>query len=63
MPLIHFVIGGGWNVPTIGGHLLQGSIIKGAAEFFVTEMLGIDVLKQEGGGKNITLNWYQESKQ
>ena len=61
MPLIHFVAGGAWDVPTIGGHLLEGSLVKGSAEFFVTEMIGIDVLKQEGAKKNSTLNWYQAS--
>ena len=41
---IHFVIGGAWDVPTIGGHLLEGSIVKGVVEVFITEILGIDVL-------------------
>jgi hypothetical protein len=60
IPLIHFVAGGAWDVPTMGGHLLEGSLVKGAIEFFVTEIVGIDVLKQEGAGTNWTLNWYTE---
>lgn len=43
-PAIHFVMGGAWNVPTVGGHLLEGSLVKGCCEVFVTEILGIDVL-------------------
>lgn len=43
-PAIHFVTGGAWDVPTIGGHLEQGTLVKGVCEVFVTEILGIDVL-------------------
>jgi predicted DNA-binding protein with PD1-like motif len=63
-PAIHFVIGGGWDVPTIGGHLLEGSIVKGAFELFVTEILGIDVLYPTdwlNGTNRIAFpeSWYQ----
>jgi predicted DNA-binding protein with PD1-like motif len=43
-PAIHFVMGGAWDVPTVGGHLLEGSIVKGVVQVFITEILGIDVL-------------------
>jgi len=43
-PAIHFVTGGAWDVPSIGGHLEQGTIVKGVLEIFITEILGIDVL-------------------
>ena len=43
-PAIHFVTGGAWDVPTIGGHLEEGTIVKGVLEIFITEILGIDVL-------------------
>ena len=41
---IHFVTGGAWDVPTVGGHLCEGSIVKGVCEVYVTEIVGIDVL-------------------
>ena len=47
-PAIHFVTGGAWDVPTVGGHLLDGSIVKGVVEVFITELLGIDVLYPAG---------------
>ena len=43
-PAIHFVTGGAWDVPSIGGHLVEGTIVKGVLEIFITEILGIDVL-------------------
>jgi len=62
---IHFVIGGAWNVPTVGGHLLDGSIVKGVVEVFITEILGLDVLyptqKQvDPHTDEFPENWYQE---
>ncbi len=62
---IHFVIGGGWDVPTVGGHLLRGSIVKGVVEVFITEILGIDVLYPTGVDPHtdeFPENWYQEVK-
>ncbi|HDQ72171.1 MAG TPA: DNA-binding protein [Chloroflexi bacterium] len=64
-PAIHFVTGGAWNVPTIGGHLLDGSIVKGVIEFFITEIKGIDVLYPEGEmidphAEAFPENWYKE---
>jgi len=62
-PAIHFVTGGAWDVPTVGGHLAQGSIVKGVCEVFVTEILGIDVLPPTGGaGGEAPENWYKEVK-
>lgn len=43
-PAIHFATGGAWNVPTIGGHLVEGTIVKGVLECFITEILDIDVM-------------------
>ena len=43
-PAIHYVIGGAWDVPTVGGHLVEGSIVKGVVEVFITEILGIEEL-------------------
>jgi predicted DNA-binding protein with PD1-like motif len=66
-PAIHFVIGGAWNVPTIGGHLYEGSIVKGAFEVFITEIEGIEVLYPQGKIPNVHAqefpeNWYKEVK-
>jgi predicted DNA-binding protein with PD1-like motif len=65
-PAIHFVTGGAWNVPTIGGHLLEGSIVKGACEFFVTELLGLRALSSHPDAGNLYAtefpeNWYAEA--
>jgi predicted DNA-binding protein with PD1-like motif len=43
-PAIHYTIGGAWDVPTIGGHLTEGTIVKGVVECFITEILGIEEL-------------------
>ena len=59
-PSIHFVTGGAWNVPTIGGHLLDGSIVKGVFELFITEIDGIDVIYGPRFGENFPENWYKE---
>ena len=66
-PAIHFVIGGAWDVPTIGGHLLEGSIVKGVCEVFITEILGVDVLYPTGHipdphAEDFPENWYKEVK-
>ena len=66
-PAIHFVTGGAWDVPAVGGHLLDGSIVKGVVEVFITELLGIDVLYPEGTtfsehAEEFPENWYQEVK-
>lgn len=66
-PAIHFVTGGAWDVPTVGGHLLDGSIVKGVCEVFITEILGIDVLYPEGTvfsehAEEFPENWYKELK-
>ena len=66
-PAIHFVIGGAWDVPTTGGHLLEGSIVKGVCEVFITEILGIDVLYPQGKApdphaEEFPENWYKEAR-
>ena len=43
-PAIHFVAGGAWDCPTFGGHLEQGSIVKGVLECVITEITGIETL-------------------
>ena len=63
-PAIHFVIGGAWDVATIGGHLLEGSLVKGVCEVFITEILGIDVLYPHGQvpdphAAEFPENWYR----
>ncbi len=59
-PAIHFAAGGAWNAPTFGGHLLEGSIVKGAFELFVTELEGIDVLYGAPDPNDFPENWYRE---
>lgn len=64
-PAIHFVTGGAWNAPTIGGHLVEGTIVKGVVEMFITEILGIDVLYPttwhlDPHADIFPENWYQE---
>jgi predicted DNA-binding protein with PD1-like motif len=59
-PAIHFVTGGAWNVPTVGGHLLQGSIVKGVFQVFIEEVEGIDVLYGPPDPNGFPENWYRE---
>jgi predicted DNA-binding protein with PD1-like motif len=62
-PAIHFVIGGAWDVPSIGGHLNEGTIVKGVLEIFITEILGIDVLLPSGYDPESDVapeSWYKE---
>ena len=44
--------GGAWDVPTIGGRHVEGTIAKGVRQFFVTELLDIDVLNPRGEAPN-----------
>jgi predicted DNA-binding protein with PD1-like motif len=64
-PAIHYAIGGAWNVPTVGGHLTEGTIVKGVVEVFITEILGIEELlpsnynpETDGAPEE----WYKEVK-
>jgi predicted DNA-binding protein with PD1-like motif len=66
-PAIHFVIGGAWDVPTVGGHLVEGTIVKGVCQFFVTELLDLDVLYPHGEvpsphATEFPENWYRPVK-
>jgi predicted DNA-binding protein with PD1-like motif len=64
-PAIHFVLGGAWNVHTIGGHLEEGTIVKGVLEIFITEILGIDVLlpsDYDPTSDTAPENWYKQLK-
>jgi predicted DNA-binding protein with PD1-like motif len=61
---LHFVTGGGWNVPTIGGHLVEGTKVAGVMAFYVTEILGIDVILPSPDESvkhgDFPENWYEE---
>jgi predicted DNA-binding protein with PD1-like motif len=66
-PAIHVVVGGGWNVPTVGGHLAEGTIVKGVLQVFITEILGINVLYpsiilKDPLAHGAPENWYKEVK-
>ena len=41
---MHFVAGAGWDAPTITGHLVEGTIVKGCMQVFVTELLDVEAL-------------------
>jgi len=42
---MHFVAGGAWDCPgAITGHMVEGTLVKGCMQVFVTELLDIDVL-------------------
>ena len=62
-PAIHYAVGGAWDVPTVGGHLAEGTIVKGVCEVFITEILGIDVLLPSGydpEADSAPESWYKE---
>jgi len=60
-PAMHFVVGGGWNVPTVGGHLAEGSIVKGVLAVFITEITGIElILPSHDRDQEAPENWYKE---
>jgi predicted DNA-binding protein with PD1-like motif len=64
-PAIHFVAGGGWDCPTFGGHLEQGSIVKGVLECFITEILGIENIppvERVWEDDEYPENWYRSVK-
>ena len=41
---MHFVAGAGWDAPTITGHLVEGTLVKGCMQVFVTELLDVEAL-------------------
>lgn len=41
---MHFVAGGGWDAPTICGHLVEGTFVKGCMQVFITELLDVEAL-------------------
>jgi predicted DNA-binding protein with PD1-like motif len=64
-PAIHYVIGGAWDVPTVGGHLREGTLVKGVVECFITEILGIEELLPSGydpASDDAPEEWYKEVK-
>ena len=54
---IHFVAGGGWDCPTFGGHLVEGTLVKGICCFYITELLGLELLPKAGVD-----DWFTEIK-
>ena len=64
-PAIHYVVGGAWDVPTVGGHLAEGSIVKGVVECFITEILGIETIppvERVYEDDEYPENWYRSVK-
>ncbi len=66
VPAIHFVVGGAWDAPTVGGHLVEGSIVKGVLEIFITEITGVEVIHPQEKGidphaEQFPENWYEET--
>jgi len=64
-PAIHYVIGGAWDVPTAGGHLAEGTAVKGVVEVFITEILGIEALLPSSYDPEKDAapeEWYKEMK-
>ena len=64
-PAIHFVAGGAWDCPIFGGHLEQGSLVKGVLECFITEIKGIENLAPKTRvykDNEYPENWYQTLK-
>ena len=60
-PAMHFVIGGGWDVPTVGGHLAEGSIVKGVLAVFITEITGIEqIMPSHDRDLEAPESWYRE---
>ncbi len=41
---MHFVAGGGWDAPTITGHMVEGTKVKGCMQCFITELLDVEAL-------------------
>lgn len=41
---MHFVAGGGWDAPTLTGHLVEGTLVKGCMQCFITELLDVEAL-------------------
>ena len=60
---MHFVAGGGWNVPTFGGHLADGTRVCGVMQFFITEILDIEFVSPTfdpyGEADTFPENWYK----
>ena len=62
-PAIHYAIGGAWDVPTVGGHLTEGTIVKGVIAVFITEILGIEAILPDGYDPETDSapeEWYKE---
>lgn len=61
---LHFVSGGAWDTATFGGHLFEGTKIAGVMAFYITEIVGIDVIpptQEEGTDQDgFPENWYRQ---
>lgn len=59
---LHFVAGAGWNVPTFTGHMVEGTIVSGCMQVFITELLDLEVEKPVdlyGISYTYPENWYR----
>ena len=61
---MHFVSGGAWDTATFGGHLEEGTRVKGVMCAFVTELLDIEVEYQANvkPGDKYPENFYVNTK-
>ena len=61
---MHFVSGGAWDTATFGGHLEEGTRVKGVMCAFVTELLDIEVEYQANvkPGDRFPENFYVSTK-
>lgn len=58
--VIRLVTDEAWNIRTIGGHLLEGSILRGAFQVFIQEVDGIDLLYGRPDPSGFPEEWYRE---
>lgn len=63
---MHFVAGGAWDAPTVGGHLADGTKVLGVMQCFITELLDIDYVSPTfdpyGEADTFPENWYKKTK-
>jgi predicted DNA-binding protein with PD1-like motif len=61
---MHFASGGAWDIGTFGGHLEEGTRVKGVMCVFVTELLDIEVQYQANlrHGYRYPENFYVSTK-
>ncbi len=62
---MHFVAGGGWDCPTFSGHMVEGTVVSGCMQVFITELLDIEVLPPVdlfGEAYTFPENFYKNTK-